>query len=119
MNTPTLTLPWPVMRALSPNFRGHWTQKYRAKAQLRESWAWEAKRQGAKRIDAEGLRLHITFVPPDKRHRDLDNLLASIKAGLDGLADVWKVDDSKWQLQISKASTIGGWVEVQVHEPIP
>jgi crossover junction endodeoxyribonuclease RusA len=53
-------------------------------------------------------------VPPDRRHRDLDNLLASIKAGLDGLADVWKVDDSKWSLQITKSGEVGGWVEVQL-----
>ncbi len=109
-----LKLPWPVMPALSPNFRGHWAEKYRAKAQLRESWAWEAKRQGAKRLPVEVLSLHITFVPPDRRHRDLDNLLASIKAGLDGLADVWKVDDSKWSLQITKSGEVGGWVEVQL-----
>lgn len=109
-----LKLPWPAMPALSPNFRGHWAQKHQAKAQLRLAWAWEAKRQGARRLEAEALSLRITFVPPDRRHRDLDNLLASIKAGLDGLADVWKVDDSKWSLQIVKAGEVGGWVEVQL-----
>lgn len=109
-----LKLPWPVMPELSPNWRGHWAQKHRAKAQLRLSWAWEAKRQGHGRLVAEALSLHITFVPPDRRHRDLDNLLASIKAGLDGLADVWMVDDSQWSLQITKSAEIGGWVEVRV-----
>ena len=86
---------------------------------FRSAWAWEAKRQGATRLDSDGLSLHITFVPPDRRHRDLDNLLASIKAGLDGLADVWKVDDSKWELQISKSGAVGGWVEVRVQQDTP
>jgi crossover junction endodeoxyribonuclease RusA len=36
----------------------------------------------------------MRFCPPDKRKRDLDNLLARMKAGLDGLADALGVDDT-------------------------
>ena len=107
-------LPWPT-KDLSPNARGHWAIKARAKKQYRALCAWQAKSQGLTHIDAERLHLKITFVPPNRRARDLDNLLASIKSGLDGLCDVLGVDDSKWSMEISKADDrIGGFVEIVV-----
>ena len=58
----------------------------------------------------------LTFVPPNKRGFDLDNLLARMKSGLDGLADVLGVDDNNWQLEIDKAepNKIGGMVKVRI-----
>ena len=109
-----LTMPWPVMRELSPNWRGHWSGKARAKKVLREAWYFEALAQGARKMTANRLTLHIEFVQPNRRSRDLDNLLASIKAGLDGLADVLGVDDSRWALHISKAPGVGGYVRINV-----
>lgn len=107
-------LPWPTSD-LSPNARGHWAIKARAKKAYRTLCAWEAQSQGLGRIYAERLHLKITFVPPNRRARDLDNLLASIKSGLDGLCDVLGVDDSKWSMEISKADDrIGGFVEIVV-----
>jgi len=44
--------------------------------------------------------LTITFCPPNKSRRDEDNMLASIKAGLDGVAEAWRVDDSRFRLAI-------------------
>ena len=41
------------------------------------------------------LYLEITFNPPNKRHRDLDNLLASMKPDIDGLCSALGVDDSQ------------------------
>jgi hypothetical protein len=35
----------------------------------------------------------LFFYPPDKRHRDLDNMLASVKYGLDGIAEAWGIND--------------------------
>lgn len=109
-----LTMPWPVMRELSPNWRGHWAGKAKAKKKLRDAWAGAALQQGARKITADALTVRLVFFPPDKRARDLDNLLASVKAGLDGLADVLGVDDSKWSLAISKAREPGGFVVVEV-----
>ena len=63
---------------------------------------------------AERLHLTITFVPPNRRAHDLDNCLARMKSGLDGLADVLGVDDKHWTLTISKADTVGGIVQVEV-----
>lgn len=109
-----LVMPWPAMRELSPNWRGHWAGKARAKKRLRAAWAAAALEQGARKIDAAALTVRLVFVPPDLRARDLDNLLASCKAGLDGLADVLGVDDSKWSLAISRAEEKGGFVRVEV-----
>lgn len=110
----TLTLPWPYLRALSPNFRGHWAQKAKAKRQLRAAWAWQAEAQGARRMDAQALVVALEFIPPDRRARDIDNLLAACKAGLDGLADVLGVDDSRWRITITKGQGVGGFVRVTV-----
>lgn len=110
----TLTMPWPSLKPLSPNWRGHWAQKAKAKKQLRAAWAWQAVAQGARRLQADRLMVRLTFHAPDKRARDLDNLLASCKAGLDGLADVLGVDDSRWAIAIQHGDGVGGFVKVEV-----
>lgn len=108
-----VTLPWPPT-ALSPNTRQHWSALASAKKAYRTECAWQAKVQGARAIDAAKLHVSLVFVPPNRRAHDLDNLLARFKAGIDGLADVLGVDDSKWSLTISKADEIGGMVKVLV-----
>lgn len=110
----TVTLPWPPS-SLSPNARQHWASHARAKKAYRTACAWQAKAQGAARMVADRLSVRIEFVPPDRRHRDTDNMVASLKAGLDGLADVLGVDDSRWQLVIEPvADRVGGFVRVEV-----
>lgn len=116
MSTLTLTLPWPLA-ALSPNTRhSHWSQLARAKARYRAACAMTASSQGARPIKATELAVSLVFVPPDRRARDLDNLIASMKSGLDGLADVLCIDDSRWTLTARKAcgDEIGGFVRVEV-----
>lgn len=109
-----ITLPWPP-KELSPNARLHWSKLARAKKAYRAACAWSAKEQGASRIEADKLHLSLTFYPPTRRAFDLDNALARMKSGLDGLADVLGVDDSRWSLSIARAETIGGMVKVEVH----
>lgn len=108
-----IVLAWPPA-ALSPNARVHYHEHAKARKAYRQDCAWQAKSQGARQIAAEALKLRITFVPPDRRHRDLDNMLASIKSGLDGIADVLGVNDRCWTLEISRADEIGGYVRVEV-----
>lgn len=110
-----LTLPWPP-RELSPNARhAHWASLARAKRRYRTACALTARSQGAARIDAPELAVSLTFVPPDRRARDLDNCIAAMKAGLDGLADVLGVDDRHWSIAMTMAENeIGGFVRVEV-----
>lgn len=109
------TLPWPPSD-LSPNTRQHWSKLARAKKAYRAACAWTAKEQGAQPLAAEKLHLTLVFVPPNRRAHDLDNCLARMKSGLDGLADVLGVDDKAWSLTISKSDEVGGMVRVEVSE---
>lgn len=117
-----LAMPWPH-RELSPNARIHWGHRARLRKTQRALWAALACQQGAARLaDAAVLRLTValTFRAPDRRARDLDNLLGACKAGLDGLADVLGVDDSRWALQVAMGavddagSAFGGLGHVRV-----
>lgn len=99
-----IELPWPD-RALNPNARAHFMVKARAAKAYRVAAGWAAKAalaSGEPEIPQEGkIRVGVVFVPPNNRRRlDLDNALASIKAGLDGLADVLKVNDVRFALTI-------------------
>ncbi|MCC6851038.1 MAG: endonuclease [Rubrivivax sp.] len=115
MSMLTITLPWPP-RSLSPNSRhGHWATLARAKRSYRAACARSARLQGVGATHAEQIALSLVFVPPDRRARDLDNCIASMKSGLDGLADVICVDDSRWTLTaMLDREQIGGFVRVEV-----
>jgi crossover junction endodeoxyribonuclease RusA len=58
------------------------------------------------------IHLDIEFMPPNKRAHDLDNCLAAMKAGLDGIADAWGVNDQRFTLTIYKADRVGGMVKI-------
>lgn len=109
----TIILPWPPS-ALSPNHRGHWAQLAKAKKAYRTECAWQAKAQGARRLTADRLAVSFTFYPPSRRRMDLDNAIARLKAGIDGLADVLGVDDSRWVMTFAMADEVGGMVKVEV-----
>ncbi len=70
--------------------------------------------RGAKHF-AGKLKVEIEAFRPDKRRRDLDNLL---KAILDGMthAGVWDDDSNIVDLRIYWADTIGGMLKVKVSE---
>jgi len=99
--TYAISLPWPP-RGLSPNDRKHRLAVAGKRRKYRADCAWAAIVAGVRRIEAQALIVRITFHPPDGRHRDLDNMLASLKAGLDGVADVIGIDDSRWQLVLAR-----------------
>lgn len=114
-------LPWPP-RELSPNAReGHWSVRRRASNSYRESAYWLTKSKAVDIVDSEypvdgsQVLLQIQFFPPDKRKRDLDNMLASVKAGLDGIADALQINDQRFALNISRGSPVkGGKVMVKL-----
>ncbi len=97
-----IELPFPPA-ALNPNRKSgrHWAQTHAAKASYRDAcWALalqELSRQRGWLAPAGDIALTLTFVQPDKRRRDRDNLLAASKSGLDGLAAALKVDDSRFE----------------------
>lgn len=104
-----LVLPWPP-KELSPNARVHYMKKAKVVADFREECGWIG-REGIQLPSVTGMRLHdsrryplrppvrarVTFVVPDRRRRDIDNLLAMLKPAWDGLTDagVLEGDDAE------------------------
>jgi len=114
--TLTLELPWPP-RQLSPNARNHWATTAKAKKAYRARCRAIAIAAGVRAVLAGKNRLEVAlaFFPPDKRGRDWDNMLASMKSGLDGLADAAGLDDRHWRLSFDVADpTPGGRVLVEL-----
>ena len=114
-----LTLPWPPS-TLSPNSRQHWAQLAKAKKAYRGHCWVQAISQGAHKLDADRLEIGLEFVPPNRRKFDLDNLLSRMKSGLDGLVDAIGVDDSRWQISLSRAEPLApGFVHITVSAQEP
>ena len=97
MSAPELILPWPD-RALHPNARGHWSKRAKATKAARAGAHVLAIEAGWNRLTLPPGRLHlwIDFYPPDRRKRDDDGLLASMKAARDGIADALGIDDARF-----------------------
>jgi len=91
-----ITLPFPP-RGLSPNSRLGWRAKAQVVRLYREDVGWTAAVKwtdarprgfGVARKPLEApVEATVTFVVPDRRRRDLDNLLAMLKPAWDGLVD--------------------------------
>lgn len=88
-----IELPWPD-KILFPNKQKHWAAHSKAKQIYSTACAYLTRAQ-AKHIvrDPKNTPVRIEFYPPDNRRRDLDNMLAAMKSGLDGIATVYGVDD--------------------------
>lgn len=111
-----LQLPWPPAQ-LSPNARLHWAIVYRAKAKYRDHCWAVVRAQTAERLDEkQEYALEFRFVPPDRRSYDRDNLIARMKAGIDGLADALFIDDKRFTTLTASVSadSVGGFVEVRI-----
>lgn len=110
-------LPWPP-RALWPNDR---TDRRRATPQRRayKEAAWAlCLEAGLARLPYDALHVSLTFCPPTRGRRDLDNMVAAIKAGLDGIVRATKVDDSAWTLSIQRGDPEQpGCVRVRIDAP--
>lgn len=109
-----VTLPWPDKR-LSPNARLHWATKARATKASRNEALWAFWAAGARKLKIGAPKITMTFCPPDRRRRDRDNLIASMKAATDGIADALGIDDSKFETTYRMGEPVkGGAVLVTV-----
>lgn len=87
--------------SLSPNARLHWAPKARATASSKLLWYKELliyNKAYNKALEGK-TEFKISFAPPDKCRRDVDNLIASCKALCDSLALVTHIDDSKFKIE--------------------
>lgn len=115
-----IVLPYPD-KQLNPNARLHFHDLRKIKKAVRADTAWDvmgqipvrARQKLAQREEPMGL--HITFIPPDKHARDLDNAIAAFKAQQDGIADALGVNDKLFRPEYVLADPEApGRVEVTV-----
>ncbi len=110
-----IILPFPSPD-LSPNARLHWAKVAKAKSAYRAScnarallalkkpWLYEAPYQ-----------LDLEFFKPTKRSQDLDNLLARMKSGIDGVCTAIGIDDKDFKsVTVSAAQDTGGFVKLRI-----
>lgn len=110
-----IDLPWPA-RVLSPNARVHWAVKSNA-VKASRSAAFMLTKEALSGAKFEPLRavVSMTFHPPDKRRRDLDNAISMLKSGIDGIADALGIDDSRFVLRFQMGDVVkGGRVAVDI-----
>ena len=95
-----LDLPMPP-RELSPNYRGHFYEiasirkKYRQDCQVLAQNMMQFGKEYPLAPLAPPVVAEVTFTFPDRRRRDQDNVLASLKACWDGLVDAGLLADDK------------------------
>lgn len=108
----TVTLPWPpTVNTYYRNLNGKTLISEKGRG-YRKAVADQVLIQRAAKGYAGRLGVLIEAYPPDKRARDLDNILKSL---LDALtkSGVWADDSQIDDLQV-KRMTVGGMVKVQV-----
>lgn len=96
-----IRLPFPD-KSLMPNKKNgtHWTKTvYCKESQKIEAYACtlDAMQKSGPQEWPENIPLSLVYMMPDKRHRDLDNLLAASKALIDGMAQAMGVDDKRFK----------------------
>ena len=93
VNSITIKLPLPP-KELSPNARCHWGKKAKAVKQYRKLASFEAFIESSNLKQRwKDARSYVTAYFKDKRRRDRDNLLASLKSAFDGIVDAGVLDD--------------------------
>lgn len=112
-----LVLPWPP-KALSPNARVHWTVRSKAAKAYRGACYWLTKQLmstgGLRDLPEGSLHLWVDFYPPDKRHRDDDNMISAFKSGRDGIAEALGINDKRFRMHPYIKDQIGGMVKVRI-----
>ena len=100
-------LDWPY-GSLWPNNRPHWASK----AKATQAYRFAAKVQ--LRNAALG-PIRITFCPKSRGPMpDMDNCIASFKAGQDGIADALGVNDRRFRPHPHIKDEIGGMVRIRL-----
>lgn len=119
--TVIISLPWPSSD-LSPNKRQHWASKSKAVAKYRDMCRTTAMLQSVRQQMPKGpWQVSMLFFPPDNRRYDMDNLLARMKAGLDGVCDAIKINDRDFKRTIIEPGTVQkpGSVRIQLETYAP
>ena len=115
MTVTQFALPWPA-KALHSNARVHWAAKARAAAAARLQASVMAKQAGVGCWPKATIL--IEYWPPSRRG-DPQNVPASLKAYIDGIADAMGCDDKEFRVDFPSmfaGTKAGGEVVFRVHE---
>lgn len=114
-----IRLSWPA-RPLWQNDRAHWREA-RTAARLYKTEAWAlALAQNVRALKTTRPRLTFSFHPPDARRRDLQNMPATMKAAIDGIALAMGCDDAGFRCVWPEEwgePVAGGCVLIEVTAP--
>lgn len=116
-----ITFPWPPS-ALRPNASspGNWWNKSKAAKAYKGDCITVCRAAKIKQFKIDPLRPpHVTlsfmFCPPDKRKRDLDGMLSSVKQLIDAISEEIGIDDAWFELKLRRGLPIKhGQVQVQL-----
>ncbi|WP_397586786.1 hypothetical protein [Sphingobium fuliginis] len=114
----TVSLPWPPS-ALRPNASspGAWRVKQTAAKRYKADCRILCIANGIEPVSLDAAHLTIRFCPPDARRRDLDNMLASFKQGIDAISESIGIDDYRFGFTIVRGAPVkGGCVHVTINE---
>jgi crossover junction endodeoxyribonuclease RusA len=90
----TVTLPLPP-KELSPNSRCHYMAKANKKKAYREYACAAVLEAGGGGQRWPAAKVAITYYHKTKRHKDRDNIIAEMKAAIDGIEDSGLVDNDR------------------------
>ena len=112
-----LVLPFPDSALMPNESQGkHWAVTRPARNKAKSDAFYLTKQAGWQGRDVSGC-LKITFYCPDRRKRDLDNLIHAMKPALDGVARAIGIDDSNFKPLLSDScvadSKAGARVELE------
>ncbi len=113
-----IRIAWPA-KPLWQNRRGHWGD-VRKSTRLQREEAW-AEARAAAVAKMPGAILEFAFHPPDNRKRDIQNMPATVKGAIDGIADAMGCDDSGFKPiwpQTFANVVKGGCVLIQVKQAV-
>lgn len=99
-----IVLPFPDAR-LNPNARIHWRPKSQAVKQARWDASYSVLQAAGGSLaairselaDRKDIPLRVVFYPPDRHHRDDDNMVGAFKSYRDGIADALGVNDRRFR----------------------
>lgn len=96
-----IKLPYPP-KELMPNSKNgrHWAATSKKKNEAIDDAYYatlEQKSSLSFELGDGNYKLSLTYYQDDKRHRDLDNLLAASKAHIDGISQALKINDRQFQ----------------------
>ena len=115
-----IVLGWPD-KHLNPNSPDrHWRKKQPYRVDAREGAYLLTLATAQTMAGYTGpLMMRVNFFPPDRRRRDLDNLLASLKPSIDGICKALDIDDSriKWTVLVRDVVKSGGEVVIDIKPP--